>query len=142
MNFIEECKRTEAPATPLNADVQTNRLLHAAIGIATESGELLDALKKTMYYGKPLDMVNVAEEIGDILWYIAIGLDACGSNFEIEMDRVIRKLRVRFPDRFSEQHAEVRDLFSERQALQCCRHDVPLGEDCVDCELDWEAYTK
>lgn len=47
-------------------------LLHCATGLVTESAELVDAIKKHVFYGKPLDVVNIKEEIGDILWYIAI----------------------------------------------------------------------
>ena len=54
------------------------RLLHAGIGLATESGEFLDALKKAIFYGKELDRVNLQEEIGDLLWYCAIALDELG----------------------------------------------------------------
>lgn len=118
--FIALCKRTESPAQPLNPSFKPdyNRLLHAAIGIATESGELLDALKKNMFYDRALNTTNVQEEIGDLLWYIAIALDAMGSTFEMEMDRVIRKLRVRFPDKFNSVDANCRDLEAEEKELR------------------------
>lgn len=44
-------------------------LLHAALGIATEAGELLDAVKAHVIYGKPLDLENVTEEGGDSEFY-------------------------------------------------------------------------
>jgi len=47
----------------------TGSLLHGAIGISGEAGELLDAVKKHVFYGKPLDVNNVKEEISDVLWY-------------------------------------------------------------------------
>ncbi len=43
--------------------------LHMAVGIAGEAGELLDAIKKHVFYGKPLDVENVVEEMGDIEFY-------------------------------------------------------------------------
>lgn len=46
-------------------------LEHMTLGVISEFGELADAYKKHLAYGKPLDMVNVAEEIADIVWYIA-----------------------------------------------------------------------
>jgi hypothetical protein len=45
------------------------RVMHAAVGIAGEVGELLDCLKKTWIYGKPLDYPNLREEIGDVMFY-------------------------------------------------------------------------
>jgi NTP pyrophosphatase (non-canonical NTP hydrolase) len=44
--------------------------LHMAIGIAGESGELLDAIKKWSIYQKPLDLENVIEELGDLEFYM------------------------------------------------------------------------
>ena len=40
------------------------------LGIAGESGELVDAVKKYWAYGKPLNVNNVIEELGDLLFYI------------------------------------------------------------------------
>lgn len=119
-NFIEQCKRTESYAQPLGPQFKPdmNRLLHAAIGITTEAGELMDSLKKFMFYGKALDTTNVQEEFGDILWYIAIGLDAMGTTFDVEMDRVIRKLKVRYPEQFNVVDANVRDIDAERKELE------------------------
>ena len=44
--------------------------LHMAIGIAGESGELLDAIKKWSIYQKPIDLENVIEELGDLEFYM------------------------------------------------------------------------
>lgn len=45
-------------------------LLHMAIGICGEAGELIDAIKKSAIYNKPLDLVNVVEELGDLEFYM------------------------------------------------------------------------
>src|SRR5258708_7497961 len=45
-------------------------LTHMAIGVAGESGELLDAIKKKTIYQKELDRENVIEELGDIEFYL------------------------------------------------------------------------
>ena len=50
-------------------------LLHAAIGLSTEAGELLDALKKAACYGKKIDWDNVIEEVGDIQFYLQAALN-------------------------------------------------------------------
>jgi len=46
-------------------------LLHMNLGITTEVGEFLDVIKKNLAYGKPLDIVNLGEEISDMAWYIS-----------------------------------------------------------------------
>lgn len=45
-------------------------MLHMVMGMAGEVGELLDAIKKSVIYRKPLDMDNVIEEFGDIEFYM------------------------------------------------------------------------
>jgi NTP pyrophosphatase (non-canonical NTP hydrolase) len=95
-----------------------NDILHAAIGIATEAGELLDPFKKCMFYGKPLDFVNLDEEVGDILWYIAIYAEARGTSILALAERNNRKLKVRYPEKFSTEKAVKRNLGEERQALE------------------------
>jgi NTP pyrophosphatase (non-canonical NTP hydrolase) len=44
--------------------------LHSAIGVAGEAGELADAIKKEYIYGKPRDLENIIEELGDLEWYL------------------------------------------------------------------------
>jgi len=112
--FIKDAIRTESP----NFFAPNQRVLHAAIGCVTESGEMLDALKKSIFYGKPLDVVNVKEEAGDLLWYLAILFDELDTDFETEMTRVINKLKARFPDKFTEDNAFNRDLSTERKVLE------------------------
>lgn len=113
-NFIEQATRTESPKFAC----ENPRLLHAAVGCVTESGEMLDALKKHMYYGKHLDIVNVLEEAGDILWYLAILFDELDTDFATEQRRVIEKLKSRFPDKFTVKNAFERDINAERKVLE------------------------
>lgn len=82
--------------------------LHGAIGISGEAGELIDAVKKSVMYGKPLDVVNLKEELGDICWYMAIVLDAIGSSFPEIMQMNHDKLEKRYPSGFSEKDAIAR----------------------------------
>lgn len=45
-------------------------LLHAAVGVSGEAGELLDAIKKHVIYNRPIDLENIIEELGDIEFYL------------------------------------------------------------------------
>ena len=120
--YIQNAIRTESnDLEGMNkrlCDDGTKRLLHAGIGLATESGEFLDAIKKHVFYGKELDRVNLQEELGDLFWYMAIACDELGIEFEPIMDRNIEKLRARYGEKFSEDRAENRDLEKERQILE------------------------
>lgn len=113
-DYIKQAIRTESTIN----DPVIRRLEHAAIGICTEGGELLDALKKVIFYGKELDTTNMKEEVGDILWYLAILCDALGTDFDTEMQRNIAKLKARYPQKFTSENALNRDLEKERKVLE------------------------
>ena len=106
--------------------VDNIRLLHGGMGISTEAGELLDALKKHIFYGKKLDYVNISEELGDILYYISICMNVLGISFEEVMEKNIEKLKARYPEKFTEDKAINRDLDTERKILE--NDQIPKSE--------------
>jgi len=121
--FIKDSMRTESSnfITLMDSEVReysTERLVHACFGMQTETAEFTDACKKALFYGKDLDVVNLKEELGDLMWYMAIAMDELGTDFETEADRVIRKLKVRYPEKFDSDKAENRDLIEERKELE------------------------
>lgn len=93
-------------------------LLHGIIGLATEAGELLEAVQRSFDKEKQLDLVNVCEEVGDGKWYMAVIAKAAG--FEWGQDEAVNiaKLRKRFPNAFTEHDANNRDLDAERKVLE------------------------
>lgn len=109
MDFVEIYKRMT---------VSTLRLDHAADGMCTEAGEFKDELKKFKFYGKEIDRINLIEELGDILWYIAIACDEIGVSLEEVMIRNINKLQERYAGKFCEGMALNRDLKQERMAIE------------------------
>ena len=98
-------------------------IIHGIIGGATETGEQCEALVKAlddMMQGRAVtfDEVNLKEECGDQLWYLAILLARLGTDFTTEAKRNIAKLMLRFPAGFTEQNALVRDIAAERALLE------------------------
>ena len=83
-------------------------LLHATLGITGEAGELADAVKKSIFYGKPLDTVNAREEIGDIMWYIALACRTLDFDLDELLQENIAKLQKRYPEKYSDEHATLR----------------------------------
>jgi len=111
--YVKAAIRTECSYN--SAD---ERLLHGAMGMITEAGEIIDSLKKHIFYGKTLDKVNLVEEIGDTLWYIAILADELNMSIEDIMEININKLRKRYPEKFTQEAALNRDLDAERKVLE------------------------
>jgi NTP pyrophosphatase (non-canonical NTP hydrolase) len=129
--FMKECRRTDTRDYGAVLDRMEHRdgmagplpnekmlkLLHGIMGLDTEQGELMDALKKALIYGKPIDDVNILEEVGDSLWYQSLILDAIGKTFADAMDVNVQKLRARYPEKFTEAQALNRNLPKERRVL-------------------------
>ena len=88
------------------------------MGLCTESGELLDQLKKHIFYGEELDLTNIEEEGGDFAWYLAEIINALDVKFIDMLQKNIDKLRVRYPEKFTEEKALNRDLEKEREILE------------------------
>jgi NTP pyrophosphatase (non-canonical NTP hydrolase) len=80
--------------TPLQASI-----LHMAVGVSGEAGELLDAVKKHAIYQKPLDFDNVREEAGDILFYLTGLLNELGLTINECMEANVEKLSKRYPEK-------------------------------------------
>lgn len=72
-----------------------------AMGLAGESGEVVDLLKKHVGHGHPLVKNQLEKELGDVLWYIAA---ICSIN-NLKLEDValanIAKLEARYPEGFS-----------------------------------------
>ena len=98
------------------------RLLHVAMGLCTEAGEFIDILKKHIFYGKELDVVHLMEELGDSSWYERVGVDVLEITYLDMLQRNVDKLKARFPQKFTEEHAVNRDLKKEREALEARKH--------------------
>lgn len=98
-------------------------IFHAIIGVATEAGEMMEALVKTIEgvaAGEvtAIDEVNLKEESGDVLWYLAVLFKRIETDFGAEAKRNIAKLMLRYPAGFSQENALVRDIAAERKLLE------------------------
>lgn len=94
------------------------RLLHAGLGLLTEACEFLEVIENRLYNAHGIDKTNLAEECGDVEWYLAEAVNALGGVKSEILQKNIDKLRVRFPNAFTEEHAISRDLEAERNSLE------------------------
>lgn len=72
--------------------------LHMLLGLCGEVGELTDAVKKSIIYGKQLDRNNVVEEIGDIFFYLEGLMQSLGITGEECLAANMEKLSVRYSE--------------------------------------------
>lgn len=84
-------------------------LVHMAMGVSGEAGELLDAIKKSTIYRKPLDKENVIEECGDILFFVQGILNYYALTLEDAVEQNKEKLSKRYSaGKYSNEQAQQR----------------------------------
>lgn len=85
------------------------RQIIAALGLAGEAGEFANMIKKLTAHGHPIAPNDLAEELGDVLWYLAEAASATGLTLNDIAAMNVEKLRKRYPDGFSEERSIHRD---------------------------------
>ena len=93
------------------SNIKTPRLLTAALGLGSETGEFVEIVKKMFLQGKPASDENIfhmKRELGDIMWYwvtacAALDLDP----FEVITENQ-KKLEARYGEQFEVQRSEIR----------------------------------
>lgn len=86
----------------------TEGLLHAAVGLSGESGEVLDHIKKLWVYDRPLDREQVIEEMGDVFHYFTMLMIGMDVSLKEIMEGNVAKLIKRYPNGFSKSDAIAR----------------------------------
>lgn len=98
-------------------DGLNGNVVHAIYGLCTEAGEISEALIRAAKTGH-FDEVNLKEEAGDLLWYLAMLFRELDTDFDTVATTNINKLKARFPEKFTQDKAYNRDLSSEREILE------------------------
>lgn len=71
------------------------KLATHTLGLAGEAGEVVEHIKKHVGHGKELDVNRVAEELGDVLWYVAEIASLLGLHLNVIAIQNINKLMGR-----------------------------------------------
>jgi NTP pyrophosphatase (non-canonical NTP hydrolase) len=85
---------------PVYTDIEL-ALIWNALGLAGESGEVVDLIKKQVCHKHGIDRDVIAKELGDVLWYVA----AIATKLDLKLSDIadlnIDKLKARYPEGFS-----------------------------------------
>ncbi|WP_367357623.1 nucleoside triphosphate pyrophosphohydrolase family protein [Mesotoga sp.] len=88
----------------VNKTLEPNEhLTNAALGLTGEAGEVAEIVKKAMFQGHSLNRDKIAEELGDVMFYVAYMVDTIGMTLDQIMSQNVTKRRNRYPDGFSVQ---------------------------------------
>ncbi len=80
-----------------------------ALGLAGESGEVIELVKKYVGHGHDLDRLKVQKELGDVLWYVSAIATLLGIDLDTVADVNIAKLKARYPQGFSAEASKNRE---------------------------------
>ena len=76
-------------------------LVNGVLGLCGETGECADLVKKFEFQGHQLDTKKLAEELGDVAWYLAVTAYSIGYNLDTIFQMNVDKLKARYPDGFA-----------------------------------------
>lgn len=114
---------------PLSASVAPDQqmLIWNALGVAGEAGEVAE-LTRQIEYG-PVNANKIAEELGDLEWYIAALCTKLDVRMSTVMEHNIEKLRRRYPEGYTSADSIARqDVHSNGQeATPQCPSDALCG---------------
>ncbi len=111
INHSDMVAQLAKPGETIAAEItgEDAHLLHMLVGISGEAGELLDAVKKSVIYRKPIDRDNVVEELGDLEFYMEGLRQGLGITREETLQANIEKLGDRYKGhQYSDQQAQDR----------------------------------
>ena len=94
-----------------NSDIKTPRLLTAALGLGSETGEFVEIVKKMFLQGKPPSEDNIfhmKRELGDIMWYWITACASLGLDPYEVINENQEKLAARYGEKFEVDRSEVR----------------------------------
>ena len=86
------------------------RMIIAALGLAGEAGEFANMVKKLTAHGHEISKTELADELGDVLWYIAEAATASGLTLNDIAKQNVEKLKARYPEGFSEERSRNREV--------------------------------
>lgn len=102
--LVKDGAQIKRELTPEQAD-----MLHMAVGVSGEAGELLDAIKRYTIYQKELDLENVIEELGDLEFFMERIRQLTGVTREQTLVANIQKLGTRYSaGKYTNEQAQVR----------------------------------
>lgn len=97
---------------------QRDNVIHAALGIGGEAGEILDHVKKVAFNNRALDNKHLIAEISDVMWYLNLLVASLGTTWGHVLSVNIAKLEARYPDlKYDADRSLNRDLAAEKAAM-------------------------
>ena len=92
-----------------------DRLLDVAAGLSEEASEVLGLVRKQVFQGRAVDKARFSEELGDVLWCVAVAAHSLGLTLEQVADANQAKLTARHPNGFDSRSMRTTDMWSRSE---------------------------
>ncbi len=132
MDFIEYQNQASAAfKSPKRLDLLETRLCNWGLGISSEAGELAGLVKHLVFHKQGVGRMEVAKEVGDVLWYLSALCSTLQINLEDCAELNVAKLRHRHGKEFSfvgsSSRHEREEEFEDTEEYQKIRRRIEDG---------------
>mgnify|MGYP006273569487 CR=1 FL=1 len=104
-DYIKQAKKT------MNAKLtKKQKTMNCLLGLAGETGEVIDYFKKVEFQGHEYKKEKAIDEIGDVFWYLANLVDSLDLDIEEVLKHNIDKLQNRYPAGFKKKNSINREV--------------------------------
>lgn len=81
---LDEYQRLAMRTASIGTYTEREIFENACLGLIGETGEVSDLIKKSRFQGHKLGVVHLMRELGDVLWYVALGVYAIKGDYGLE----------------------------------------------------------
>lgn len=106
-DYQQQAARTLIDAPDFTLTTEEIMVLWNAIGLAGETGEFCELVKKGVFHRKGIDRDKAIKELGDICWYLAACCSKLGLPLGDVMQANIDKLKARYPHGWDAERSHV-----------------------------------
>lgn len=107
---IDEYQQRSYVAVQSHKD-KREEVLHWTIGLTEEAGEVASLIKHKYFHNEEIKESDIAEELGDVLWYLSAMCTALEIDFSSVAQLNVEKLSKRFKN----------GVYTDEEVI--CRHD-------------------
>jgi NTP pyrophosphatase (non-canonical NTP hydrolase) len=111
---LDEYQRAALRTVNTSLD-ERDRLLDAAAGLSEEASEVLGLVRKRVFQQRNVDMARLAEELGDVLWCLAVTAESLGLTLGQIAEANQAKLAARHPNGYDSRSMRTTDMWSRSE---------------------------
>lgn len=98
-----------------------NGAIHFALGLAGETGEVCDIIKKREFHGRDIPIDDVKKELGDVMWYVANLCNTFHFSIEDVIADNVQKLTKRYGDVYQSSSENIEAMKILKSSGEICK---------------------